>query len=624
MTSSGAVRWGVAAAVALAFAAGAAPAAAGTYDVVSCGAPGAGGINRAWVAALGAWDPATVEPGSFDFIDECPGPRTFLLARSRASVGGPAGWARSAYWQLTAPGDTRISRIVLWRWGQVLRDDPEYAGDVTDDWDVMAANDLGNAIGLEACPIPDGQPSCETGSSTRMSAQSRVQYDLNTQYVRWGVVCNPQRLKNCQTAVGANGGALAGYPRASLNIWGSIATIRDESRPALSVSGALLAPGWRRPSDAVQYSASDASGIRSIRIEAAGQATRRSLPCDFHRPAPCASSSGSLTVPPGTPDGVQPVRVVAADAAGNETASESQVALDGNAPFVTLERPRGRTVVIGAKDEASGIAGGQILVRNGPTEDFRPLPTTFADGALTAPLDRGRPSRIDVRVSVSDVAGNTATGAPPRLRLTSVRIGHRTRRVHRSRVRIPFGRSARVRGRLTLSAGQPLAGVPIAVTGTPRLAGVTAQNIGAATTSFSGRFSFRVPPGPSRTLRFISAATGDALRTAQGFGARVPAFSTIHAARRRLSGPALVRFSGTVQHGRQPIPATGLVLVLQGREGGHWRTFADTRTDARGHWRARYRFSGRPGTYPIRVRIRRQNGFPFDLGYSPTVRVRVG
>jgi hypothetical protein len=29
------------------------------------------------------------------------------------------------------------------------------------------------------------------------------------------------------------------------------------------------------------------------------------------------------------------------------------------------------------------------------------------------------------------------------------------------------------------------------------------------------------------------------------------------------------------------------------------------------------------GTYPIRVRIRRQARFPFVLGYSPAVRVRI-
>src|SRR4051812_6721932 len=400
MTSSGVgmmpVRWGIAAVMALAFGVCATPASAGTYDVVSCGAPGAAGINRAWTTGLGAWPGNGLEPGSFDFIDECPGSRTFLLARSRAAPGVSAGWARSAYWQLTAPAGTKISRLVLWRWGQVLRTDAEYSGDPTDDWDILATNDIGNGIGLEACPIPDGQPSCETGSSTRMSPQSRVQYELNTEYVRWGVICNPSVLSNCQTA--ASGGALAGYPRASLNIWGSVATIRDDGRPALGVGGALLAPGWRRATDLVTYSASDPSGIRSIRLEAAGQATRRDLACDFHRPAPCGAATGSFTVPAGTPDGVQPVRIVATDPAGNESASQSQVAIDGNAPFVTLGRPRGRTIVIGAKDEASGLAGGQIFVRNGPTENFRALATTFARGAFTARLDRGRPSRVDIRV----------------------------------------------------------------------------------------------------------------------------------------------------------------------------------------------------------------------------------
>jgi hypothetical protein len=455
-----------------------------------------------------------------------------------------------------------------------------------------------------------------------MSAASRAQYDVNTSFVRWGVICNPQRLKNCQTA--AQGGSLAGFPRASLNIWGSAVTIRDETLPSLTAGGPLWTDGWRRSTDPVTYAAGDGSGIRSVRLEAAGQATRRNLSCDFHRPAPCSNSSGTLTVPAGTPDGIQPIRVVAADAAGNEAMAERTVAIDGNPPAAALERPRGNTIVISIVEEASGFAGGQILVRNSGAEPFRALPTTFANGLLTAPLDRGRPSRADIRVAVSDVAGNSTTGAPPRLRLSSVRVGRRTRAPRGGRIRIPFGRSALVRGRLTLSAGQPVQSTNITILGTPRVAGATAQLIGTTTTSRTGRFSFRVPPGPSRTLRFISDASGDALRAARGLGARVPASSTIHASRTRVSGDALVRFTGTVLHGRQPIPRTGLVVVLQGRVRGGWQTFADTRTNARGHWRARYRFVGRPGTYPIRVRIRRQNGFPFDLGYSRTLRVRVG
>ena len=67
----------------------------------------------------------------------------------------------------------------------------------------------------------------------------------------------------------------------------------------------------------------------------------------------------------------------------------------------------------------------------------------------------------------------------------------------------------------------------------------------------------------------------------------------------------------------------GLVVVLQGYEGGRWRTFADTRTRRRGKWRASYRFSGRPGRYPIRVRIRRQTGLPYETGHSRRLVVRV-
>ena len=67
-----------------------------------------------------------------------------------------------------------------------------------------------------------------------------------------------------------------------------------------------------------------------------------------------------------------------------------------------------------------------------------------------------------------------------------------------------------------------------------------------------------------------------------------------------------------------------LVVVLQGKEGGKWRTFADARTGPGGRWRASYRFSGRPGAYPIRVRIRRQANLPYDTGYSKRVTVHVG
>ena len=103
----------------------------------------------------------------------------------------------------------------------------------------------------------------------------------------------------------------------------------------------------------------------------------------------------------------------------------------------------------------------------------------------------------------------------------------------------------------------------------------------------------------------------------------MPASSTIHASRRVVGPGARVTFSGTIRRAGQPLPRRGLVVVLQGRSRGSWLSFADTRTTRSGRWRASYRFRGVPGRYPVRLRIRRANGFPFELGYSPTATIRV-
>ena len=140
-----------------------------------------------------------------------------------------------------------------------------------------------------------------------------------------------------------------------------------------------------------------------------------------------------------------------------------------------------------------------------------------------------------------------------------------------------------------------------------------------------GRFSLRVPAGPSRTYRLVFGGAGGALGAARGVSVRVPASSTIRASRTRLSGPGRVRFSGRLRTRGQRIPGRGLVLVLQGRER---RPLAHVRGHAHEPQgplaRRATRFSGRPGRYPIRVRIRRQSSYPFELGYSRALTVRVG
>ena len=110
-------------------------------------------------------------------------------------------------------------------------------------------------------------------------------------------------------------------------------------------------------------------------------------------------------------------------------------------------------------------------------------------------------------------------------------------------------------------------------------------------------------------------------RTAQ---LRVRASSTIHASRRVLRGRGRVRFSGRLGLRGATIPRSGKLVELQAYDRGRWRTFATARArGSKGRWSSSYTFAGTPGRYPVRLRIRREAVFPYDLGYSRSVVVRV-
>jgi hypothetical protein len=597
--------------------AGAPVAVAGTYDVVSCRAPGAGGVNSAWTPLLSALN-GSQQPEGFDLIYDCPGAGSQLVARSAARAGQDAFWLHSANHHFAAPAGTAITKLVIWRWGQLVKTDGGMS-----DWGVLAQTDDGNAP-FEGC-ILGAAYECQFGAiepSGSLSNASRAEYAVNTADLNWGVNCVPgdNVFRSCPTARQSDG-----YPLASMVIYGSVVTITDQQAPTVKPAGPLLAAGWRRPSDVLTYDASDSTGIRSARLEIGGRTARAGRPCDYRRPAPCSNvAGGRIAVPAGIADGSLAARIVAEDAAGNPTVVQRTVKLDGTPPTAVLERASGRSIVISLTDASSGVAGATLEVRKNSTEPYRTLAAKVENGRLTAKLDRGRASSIDMRVTVRDAAGNVTQGNPTRLSAASAKVGRRFRRVRSGRVKVPFGRVATLRGRLTLSAGQSFGGQTIVATAAVRRRGAHPTPAGTAVTDRRGRFSLRVPAGPSRTYRLVFNGAGGALGVARGVSVRVPASSTIRATRTRVSGRTRVRFSGRLRNRGQRIPGRGLVLVLQGREQGRWRTFEDTRTNSKGRWHAGYTFSGRPGRYPIRVRIRRQSSYPFELGYSRALTVRVG
>lgn len=590
---------------------------AGSYVVSSCQAPGANGANNAWVPQVSAYPGVTPQPTAYNVVQECQAGGRGLYVESTG--GQDAGFLTSAFFEFRAPAGTRITRLKITRSGDKQRLSNDNIGD---GWTVSGNGDgnvvVGGVYG-ETCSIPTGAPSCS------LPGTSPAPYPLNTSVLTYGIACtrndgtNPY---NCP--VSANG-----VPAARLGLRAIEVTVSDDSPPSLTAGGALLADGWVPASATAAVDATDNVGIRAVRVLVDGaQRSAADQSCDFTRPLPCPNVTGASIGlgPADLRDGPHTVSVVAEDAAGNPARIDKRVRVDFHAPTVVVSLPRRRRVSASVLDGASGVA--QVAVTARDDRGGSPHALRLArlrHGRTRAAYGRIPARHLSLQVTARDAAGNVwvGDGHPTALALGRARIGRRARRIARDRVMVPFGRDITVTGRLVDAAGHGLAGRPITASATVRTAGARRTPAGGATTDARGRFSLRFPAGLSRTVRLQYAGGAGALRTARALSLRVPATTTLRASSAEVVGAARVTFRGTVASHGQRIPRDGLTILLQGREGNGWRTFKAARTDRRGRWHAAYRFTGRPGHYPIRAYVRRSSSFPFDAGRSPVIAVDV-
>jgi hypothetical protein len=232
-----------------------------------------------------------------------------------------------------------------------------------------------------------------------------------------------------------------------------------------------------------------------------------------------------------------------------------------------------------------------------------------------------------VRVLLKDASGNTAAHGPFTVTTANnpaacapIAAAEVVTRFDRKRATIAYGGRLNVRGTLAGAAAGTVVRVISQVkgTGTPRLVATP------LTTDAAGRFSYRVPAGPSRTLRFAyRSGTEATFRCAKPLTVSVRARVSLSAAPRTVSSGSRVRFSGRLRGGH--VPRNGKVVELQAFERGRWRTFRTVRSTGKGAFSYRYRFSFRASgtTFPVRARVRADSSYPFALGTSNRVRVRV-
>jgi hypothetical protein len=345
------------------------------------------------------------------------------------------------------------------------------------------------------------------------------------------------------------------------------------------------------------------------------------------------------------------LRDQAGNAAPETAAAPVHLRFDPTPPQLAIRPPdpeEPSRVRVDASDDLSGIARGEIELRRQGTDIWRQLDATVEPGGFSATLhdERLRDGVYELRAHVWDAAGNERSSTqlasgdaalltlPVRVR-TRLLVGKALKRQGRrgrdrgrtryvSRLLLRHGRRVRLRGRLIAPGDNPLQGAAIEVSARADLPGTGFQPVGTLTTSRTGRFSYLVPTGNSRVLRFDYAGAPKIRPQTREVEIGVRASSSIRSSRRSVVNGESVTFSGRLRGGA--IPPDGKLIELQYFNRGGWRTFHTSRAAASdGSWQYAYRFDGTRGVarYRFRIKIPRESAYPFATGVSPTVRVTV-
>lgn len=361
--------------------------------------------------------------------------------------------------------------------------------------------------------------------------------------------------------------AAGGRVRSSL--YGMSVILNDPAPPTATVEASgLLAGGQRSGSDPVTVTASDNAGIRGVEI--------------------LDVTGGGMTV------------------VGAEHYDQGDLTQAGAGCSFRLAKP---CPDLGAERVTpTGLPAGRRTLT---------LRVTDAGGNIA---DRG-PYPVDV-ATPSDRGALNGYGATEDASLSA-----RFRRGPATRQTVAYQQALRVTGRLLNSAGNPISGAQLRILSRDLRQGARPVERGSVTTGTDGAYSATVHADASRLIQVAwrSHVNDPRYQKSAYVTLKARASARLSASPTRVALGRSVVLSGRV---RGTLPPRGVALIFQGRAaGGRYSTFADAQASRSGAFRVSYRFrsgSSRGRTFVFRVKLRRDAGFPYELGYSSRVRVHVG
>jgi hypothetical protein len=392
--------------------------------------------------------------------------------------------------------------------------------------------------------------------------------------IQWSAVCG-----------GGPGGVCpesgAGTYSSLYDVYAADIELVDSTPPTVSaVGGPLVAGGTLTGQQAVSFNATDPqSGVYGGSLVVDGHTVGSEV---FASSGSGCQSLGSTTAGQRSFEHAQPC------------ATSISAALSLNtSPFAAGQH----SLEVVAED----AAGNQTIAYDGTITTSGPSVASASGGSLSG-----------ARAHVAN--GNPCAGAQLEVEIN----GHRGTPV------IPFGKPVTVKG--VLHCGTVAirgAQVAVATVGAPASLAINSS----VQSGPDGSFTYKIPAGANRSLRFsYTAYSDDASPSAT-------ALATI-AIRPKIKlriGPRATRnghtinWSGTVAGG--PYPRQGITLDLEVREGRRWKVFETIVAHHKGKFEFSYTFTSttEPVTYDFRVALPATGsaGYPYTHGASNAVNVHV-
>lgn len=259
------------------------------------------------------------------------------------------------------------------------------------------------------------------------------------------------------------------------------------------------------------------------------------------------------------------------------------------------------------KDGADGKDGSNATNGNGTPGATAPVLPSVSISTTVAHTFRGR------------IAGEPAGATCPQDRAT-LKFEH----VRGGQVKLGFGKASTAQVQLTCTTtGKAIEAAQLDIATRVGTKPTVAADV---TTDGAGHATLRLAKGAGRmvTVGYRMYADDPIARATATLKVMVKGKVALKANRRHLHNGQAVTLRGTLRGGA--VPARGVTLAVQWKDGHRWRPFAQIKTNRKGTFRYAYKFTRTSGkiTYALRVQVTKgQVDYPYLATASKPVKVTV-